>query len=429
MQTNVINKAEIGGLSKFFTIGVLLLPILNQYVLPIGSFLDLFMLISLTWHLIGSRKLPIRNKALLLYFLYALLVTIIMCSTYSGITASSLVLKIGRLILIILVIYLLGSQYFDFEYAYSIYTKIVYIIIASVLIQYIMYVVAGAQTALIIPNTTLNYMSKLSSNVLIRNKLTARYYRPSSYFIEAAHQAEYVIPWIGMSLFKEDDNKSIKKAVLTLAITVVLCIGASFTALACCSLIWIVYIFHMFKKTNRSPKYFIFAIVLVIAIIGIASYLLTIPSIQHQIERKVSSYNDIDSTSSFTLRLLRGFYCFSDIDIIHKIFGCGYNGYAYYYNHYGIVSRYVVDESHVSYMSGFFSALCDLGIVGIVIYFSFLLPAALRRTDECSKILLFVLALLMICSDIFETPVYFIMVLLIISNKNYIENKAFRGAI
>jgi len=429
MQTNVINKVEICGLSKFFTIGVLLLPILNQYVLLVGSFLDLFMLISLTWHLIGSRKLHIRNKTLLLYFVYALLVTLIMCSTYSGITASSLVLKIGRLSLIILVFYLLGSLYFDFDCAYSIYTKIVYIIIASVLIQYIMYVVVGTQTALIIPNTTLNYMSKLSSNVIIGNKLTGRFYRPSSYFIEAAHQAEYVIPWIGLSLYKEDKNNSVKNIIRTLGVTVVLCIGASFTALACCSLIWIVYIFHMLKKSNKSPKYFFLAIIMVLAIIAIVSYLLTIPSIQHQIERKVSSYNDIDTTSSFTLRLLRGFYCFSDLDILHKVFGCGYNGYSYYYSHYGVVTRYIVDESHVSYMSGFFSALCDLGVVGICIYFSFLLPVAIKRTDGCSKILLFVLALLMICSDIFETPVYFIMLLFIISNKYNNDNNAVRSAL
>ena len=68
-------------------------------------------------------------------------------------------------------------------------------------------------------------------------------------------------------------------------------------------------------------------------------------------------------------------------------------------------------------MSGIFSILCDLGIVGTCVYFCFLIPTILRNADKCSIILLFTLALLMACSDFFESPVYFIIVLLMISKR------------
>ena len=162
-------------------------------------------------------------------------------------------------------------------------------------------------------------------------------------------------------------------------------------------------------------------------LVTIVFVVINLPSFQDQMERKMTSIDSLTTTSSVSLRLLRGYYCFGEIDGLRKLIGCGYNGFFYYYTTFNITTIYDANLTFVSYMSGFFSALCDIGIIGFTLLFGYLLFETIKSKKRVCYALLFVLILLLLGSDLFESPVYFIVVLFLLSISKTPKKSIFIG--
>lgn len=397
----------------FFTYGIVLLPIISQYKSPILSFTDLFIIVALVYFFIWDGVSV--NGNITLYFSYLVITTIAMCSLY-GLGASAFFLKLFRMILSVVVFYMIGEECFEFKRGYTLYTRLVYLIAGLVIVQYALYLIMGKQTSFLIPNTTLDYMDGMRSNALIRKIETASQYRPSSIFIEPAHQAEFILPWIGYALFAEQTEK-LKNTLKVGVVSVALLVGASTTSIVCCAAIWLIYMLYLLKESGYDMRNFGVLLLLAILVAIVVLYLMTVPSIQQQITRKLESSHDTDTKSSFTMRVLRGWYCFSGMDFVHKLFGCGYHSFEYYYRYSGMTTKYDSGVKYISYMSGWFQALCNLGILGFLCYLSYLLPTMWRNSTLAEKMMFATISMLMFGSGLFETPVCILVILTVISSK------------
>ena len=293
-----------------------------------------------------------------------------------------------------------------------------------IIYQYIVYFTNGKITSFLIPDLKLNYGARAKGIVLINQMKQSAYFRPCSIFIEPAFQAAYIIPWIPMALIKNINKPNIKSLLSVIIVSVMLCMGASFTALACCAIIWFGYLLISIKYSKISYKTtYLFFFLLIVGIFAIYK-ILSLESVQNQISGKIESLNHLNKSSSLTLRLLRGALCFYEMDFFHQLFGCGYNGFYYYYKqaHISTIYDYNVG-ANITYMSGWFYALCNLGIVGFLIYLSIILPKVFRKYNLAGLFAFIAFSAMMLGTSMFETPVYYLSLYLIATSPEFILEK------
>lgn len=407
------------GYSRFFTAAVVLLPILDQYKLGPTTFFDVFVFITAFFSLLSNeRKLRV-NKNEIPYLIYIITTTLLFSFTYTALSFSSGLLKVGRLILVLLAMYIYGFRNFDFKFGFDLYTIVVYIITVLIFVQYLLYLTTGRVTSFLIPNIPLHYGDGSDSANLIDHMRTSSYFRPCTVFIEPAFQAAYLIFWIPLSLMQKITNPSLKNLSINIIVTAMICLSASVTGIVCCVIVWIGYLLICGKYLTLNLKYF--AVIIFVIVLGLffVNRLLSIGSIQSQIAAKIASLNNLDKGSSLTLRVFRGLYCFRAISVFRKVFGCGNNCFYYYYYQAGISTIYDYRVgNNITYMSGWFTLLCNSGIIGSIAYLYFLLPKIIRKNNVAGIFTFVVFSAMMFGTSMFETPVFFLSLYMIVTNTN-----------
>ena len=401
-------------ITLLFTLFVILLPIINQYSIGAFTFVDLFLGVFLLIWSISNKRIRF-SGGFVFYGLFLLITTIFGSLFYDSLSSFGFVLKIVKCFLTIFVFYILGSSFFDCSFGYNVYSKIIVVITVLIYLQYIVFLISGRGSSLLIPGLTLNYMEGLKSDSLIITMTNSAFFRPATFFIEPAHQAEYMIPWLTLSLFMNTKSFSLKKIIWNGVVTLAICLGASVTGIICSIVCWSLYLLLLGFKSLSSLKMIFRLIILIGLALLVINVVISLPSVQDQIQRKLNSLDSLTTASSFTLRLLRGYYCFEQVDIYRKIFGCGFNGFYYYYETYDISTIYDSNLYYVSYMSGLFSALCNIGFVGFTLLFGMFVYKTIKSKRIVCFALLAMLLLLLLGSDLFEAPVYFIVVLFLLS--------------
>jgi len=201
----------------------------------------------------------------------------------------------------------------------------------------------------------------------------------------------------------------------TLVVTAGMALTTSFLGIACVIILWAVQLIQM-AKSHESK--IVNRLVWIIPIIGAGTiYLANRSLISYSITSKVTQLSNLSTTSSFTLRVVRGLECFKQTNLLIKIFGCGYGNITSYYHAIGLRTIYDTVITDISYMSGFFTLLCSVGIIGTIIYIITLLPI-MRCRVPAVRMLLLCFALLMISSACFDTPNYCVMMALMVTMLN-----------
>ena len=95
----------------------------------------------------------------------------------------------------------------------------------------------------------------------------------------------------------------------------------------------------------------------------------------------------------------------------------------YYYKESGITTIYDYKISeNITYMSGWFTALNNLGIIGFLTYLYFFIPKIFNRRNTAGMFGFFLFTALMFGTSIYEKPIYFLALYLITTNTlNYEE--------
>ena len=145
----------------------------------------------------------------------------------------------------------------------------------------------------------------------------------------------------------------------------------------------------------------------------VSGYLIiSTPSIAIIIKGKIESLNNLDSQNSLTLRLLRGPLFFLNISYTFWPFGLGYGNIAEYYHSTNMFLIYDTNLKQVAYMNGLGTILNYFGIIGLVFFFRWFF-SEFKNSNTEKRVLLFVLLLLLIGADGYDTASYWLIVVMI----------------
>lgn len=403
----------------------LLMPILNQYQFIFLTCWELFALIATLYGLV-DKKWKIAKPISMDYFLfcvYILISSLVIGLTYKDFSLYSMILRFVKFAVVsIFMLSILPKYIIDFRVIRKWYTRILVVISLVLLLQLIIYYMLGQQFYPMIPNVTLNYNDGINSSNYIRSTISqiagGYYFRPSSFFIEPAHYALFSLPGIIIELF--DPIFSKKNVFFAIMFTVCALLTTSSLALVACAVCWLLFVV---SRRDLWKTYFGWMASIVVCLIPIALYfVMSNSSIMTTINIKLAALSNINQSSSISLRLVRGIQYFSNMDLVHQLFGTGYgNLTSYFYeNNMSIVGSGIIGQ--VSYMNGISTILCSFGIIGFLLFLIFIVRKYLH-SDIVGKTLIVVFMLVMLGSDMFDSVYYYVFVLLIFMKKYRVGEK------
>ena len=183
-------------------------------------------------------------------------------------------------------------------------------------------------------------------------------FRPSSLFLEASYYAFFCMPFLCVSILKE--NKRTRDYIFLLLV-----IGAIFLARAGSGIIGIFILFSYFVLIKlKKLKIGIFSyLLLIIIIICSIFYFLSL-------DLEGTLLHRIQKGGSINYRVTRGILIFKSFPFIHKVFGIGINNIDSYMFKNEIVTPF--DEANLNYMCSILQVLNYSGIIGIILLFNYM---------------------------------------------------------
>lgn len=363
-------------LRHFYILLVLILPIINNYrFLPI-AFIYVFGVFGIAIFCF-SYKIKIILQSLP-YFAYVFLLSLIIMVTQPDTEMSLIIMRLLYFVIVFIHFYVFAYQVWDFGYALRIYSTICMFVSILIIIQFALSFF-GHPISLIPPGLTANTGERLSTDLIRASQISEN--RFSTFFLEPAHQSQYTVPCVAILLLKDIDSRNRKNLISSIIMTVAVFATTSMQGILTCGIIWSIYLFELMKMRNVRKFGRLLFLIPIIVVVGI--YFLQQPIIQYQIQKKISSFNNgnISLGTSMYRRIIYGWDCYSEFDIIHKLFGCGYDNVENYLSQTGIGLRFVTIEQ-ISYMSGLSKMFCEIGLVGVLLNFSTTIFLIVRKINK-----------------------------------------------
>jgi len=400
-------------LSKIFTLIIVLLPALNVYATPFSSvslgealLVPLIILCALNRE-IFKIQLNIFNS----YLLYSLIISIfsstILCFSSSTYMFSDAIHRLIRDIYYFIIIVFCGRQYFDFEYGKKILLKVISILSAFIIIQFVAYLLFHIFIPGIIPQLKTSISGGLYGRELLGNFLkTARvdgYLHPNGFLAEPAACAHYISVGILLELFPTDGNPRLKQALFySLAMLLTLSINA-YVAVGVC---WGLRLLYSSRNYDNGPVkllvgIFVGAFLLIVLSRSAAGKLI--------INRLVEFRNLSRLNSSAVIRVIRGPAFYLKMPIFYQIFGSGFGNFIELKSTYNISTIF---ESADEYMNTNAYILVSSGLIGFVLYVLGLIDSSKGRV-VFSKMLIIMLLIFGISSSLYSSDRFVIMLLFI----------------
>lgn len=415
------NNNRITLITKIYLSLFVLLPILNQYSLGPLTFIQIYTIFGVVIWFAQSEKHAI-SKEMCIYALYVVLISILALFFNKEDSFLGLLLRLSNFLLSLINFYIVFRNLSNFEFIYRFYTKIVTIITALFLAQYILYVFFNTPTMLLIPGTTLNYNDGLSSTEFMMETIgriaEGYYYRPCSVFIEPVYYSIYVIPWLVIKVFKYGID-SPKALISSMIVTASMMLTTSSMGIIASIIIWGIYLVLPFILKEK--KLSIYSLLFFPAIILAAFWLFNQAGIRTSIFIKLNSITNFSSASSFSWRVLRGFECFKNMGLYQQIFGAGYGSLSTYFSQIHLVTRYDGHLSRIDYMNGISYMMCSIGVVGSMLYFM-LLGRTFKSVKKSTVfvVMFIMLILITITSEAYDNWMYYLFLdILIMLDKEH----------
>lgn len=418
-----MENINVNRCTKFYTIILILAPILNQYKIPGLNFVELIAIYGLTLVLVKRPK--IYNDRFLVYMCTGLITTII--STFIlllriinfDLNIISYILRIIKYISVVFGIGIACEFYFDLNFAKKIYTILIGIISLLLIFQIGIHFITGKNLFFIIPGVTLNYNNSMNSSELLAtniNKISHGYYfRPSSLFLEPAYYALYVLPWICFYLYQEKIN--FKKILFSLMVSVTCVLTTSSLGILGCVIIWLCYFIIYIKKNKFNHNTLLLFFIMIFICILCFFLLLKSDDILTSINIKLGSLRTLDNASSTSMRLLRGWFFYDQLDFLSKLIGVGYGNLSMFYHSTGMNLIYDLNLTEVSYMCGFATIINSFGIIGLFLFINWLLTLY-KNSTLSNKILIVILCVILFTSDCYDSAFYWLIYAMIVSDNN-----------
>ncbi len=395
VETKPLSKSV--GMVRLYCFVVALFPILDLYTTSFYITFGEIALFACTVFLfavsIVRQKKTISNRRYLLFLVYAVCISL-MAVLLRPSSSGTIVRRIARDIVYGVNFLFLGSYFFDLRTFKKIYFVVIYFVFATLVVQYAAHFLIGKNIYFYINTLRLNYAeSDAMSLIAARDSMLS--FRPSSIFFEPAHLVEYSFVALPLSLF--DKNKNMARNII---ITAILFLSTSTTGMIVAGLAWIVWLFVRFRKNFFAMGFFCLVfLAILLFVLAKNNYL-----------NKIAAIFEIDSYSSGSLRVARGFLLFDQLDWKSKVFGVGFGGFESYSQTYGLSK--ILSTQYVDYMSGISYVLVSSGIIGLLLYI-FALFKGFFVSNAMHRSLVILVVVVLFVSQVYIAAVYLIYMLVI----------------
>lgn len=414
---NIVRNKKKLTLEKIFSVVLVCLPIVNQIGLLGYSFVDLFSTIFTIFVILrynGKLRIDV------LTVLYVIITVSTFCFSLLYDSVSNAVLSSTRL-LCIYIGFIYGARLFlNVEIAKKWYLRLCLFASILLMVQMLAYYIFNLQMYFIPEGITLNYGGQMNSTELIASRIVSvnggYFFRPSSFFIEPAYFSYYVVPCIGLLLFDDSITKKSLYSALFLSIATVL--TTSTIALVGTVGVWVGFIVFGTHNLSARTKKTVVTVVLVAVVVGIV--VLNQSAVESSLLRKIQQFSDIESSSSTSMRLTRGWDFYMNMDPISQIFGCGFGHLSDYYSSGKMIGSLNYTINQTGYMNSFFSMLCSLGALGFIVYL-FAMVKCYSHGCKISKALSVLLMAFMVAGAFMDTAFYYLTIGIIIKTRMITE--------
>lgn len=359
----------------------------------------------LTWVGIGigilKHRLDLKMPILLLYyFIYLLSVTFISCFfNFSEL--------IGRSFGVIhsFLVFALFFSIKDIDYLYKSYKYFVFAAITLFFAQEVSYAVTGVRISGLIPFLPLNSTFSDFENTYSFHDFLKLVKRSSSFFSEPAHFAQFLLPFLPLSLYLES---GLKKAIYPSLVVISLYMLQSGNGIIGLSVLLVIYTVYYFHYLSIGYK-----VVLVVFVsfffVFVAHFLADSEIGQQYLGRSgelLSTTDSAEDASGF-VRIYLGYYVYNEYDIFEKIIGI---------NNFVEIQSKISQSSYGSLLNGvlYFNTiqnyLIKAGLIGLL-FFLLLLRKIYRENNICGKSIVITFFVLSFMSSMYLTPVMILYLL------------------
>ena len=378
-------------LCKQFTAIVILMPLLDSYKCPIKG-MGLGTLVFLIWviySIIVSRIIYVSNNKLNSLWLYVTLTTILNIlilknnSIYNAPQVATIIIRTCRFLLVLIIVFVLGFyRLFSIEEALMANRIVVFTNCFFIFYQQACFIIQHR----IVRNPLEAFY--LRENYIAAPMRVGSILRPSGFFLEPSHFAEYAIVFLILALFEEKTKFRVKDILITI-------IGIVATGSGI-GIAFVVLLFTVYLVLNDRDGFFIKALVtILIVILGISVF---DSSFIKTVIARISSYQY--GGNAIEARIGDGYKIFNMLDPIYKVIGCGYAN---------------VPEG--KFLNGLAYVLNTLGFCGILIFFRSIITFFFN-SKKCGKVLVISYVALLLFAQVFSTDSILFYFLHIISTSS-----------
>ncbi len=320
-------------LSGIFSVFIALYPLLSVYKSLLPG-LDLATFVLLLFFLTSISTKVYNNKIIYILIYITIITPIMIILLGTDISVFSVISRYIKMIVSISIMYFFGlkNKYFDIDICISYIKKIIYICTVFIVIQRLAFIFG------IVISNPFQLFSRNEDYINGYSMISAGLFRPSAFFLEPSHMANYCLNFLIISLFRSDSIKD--SVVVTIAI---ICTGSGI-GLVAILLIYILCFLIKFKKHIYRTLTMLSCSIL----IGFLLYRL--PFIQNVINRFTTT-NIAGGGNALEARIGNGYELFLQKNFLVKLLGSGYgnvppkvylNGVTYIINTIGIIGMIIL---------------------------------------------------------------------------------------
>jgi hypothetical protein len=315
-----MKKSKNINISYIFTVYVVLLPVLGVIKSPIkGIDLGTCLCLLLSIFILKENKFRISKNLSVILLLAYIIVGTMFSFMLQGTINTMGILRATKLIVLVILILLVGyNRLFDYSFALKVLKLISISAVVFIVIQYSVYYMCG-----IVVTGGLEKIA-VTDTYLLRDyeKLARTFYRPSSFFLEPAHFAQYLLLYLCYSIFGFDNSDKVFynwKMTLLLIAGIVLSTSGLGIGLACLmvGIRFFQIITRRFSITTLKKL-----LVLSVALLFLSALLLQTDLVINTLNRVFTS-NISGGGNAVSARTI-GYQYYLDLPFIYKFIGMGY---------------------------------------------------------------------------------------------------------
>ncbi len=402
-------------------VSIFVFPLLMRgYVLPFGNntFIGIFNIIVVICcfkqqKIFFEKNISIIWLLIILWMLFVEVTVLIFMPYSKGVNDTSFhnaIIFFDACFLIMI----FGNGILNTDLFIKIYKYCIYLIIFFLFIQYIAYYLCGIKLSGRIP-----FLEYESNNTFDRSILIyGEYIRCSSILLEPSHFAQFVAPYLCLSLygFKHIVKKNY---IVSFIVSISLLLSLSASSIILLAIIWITFFFQRIKEMDKKKLFQL--IVGVVFFIVAFVFALQMKGVQVMIA-DVKNANDIKTS----IRLTRGFTIFSQLPIWEKYFGIGFQNISSVGEIYNINEANNILNGNNEYVNCIAGFLLYFGIVGFAMAVG-LVVKIWQHNDNAMRMIIICLFAIFISDAMLDLVWLFYMcigIAVVMTNYNLDKNKS-----